>query len=91
MFNLIKKMSLNAKLSVCGEPHIVKTGTLYVTESNTENWYAKFVMEDHSVLVLSPFDNFAYYGRINNVFGEDENFKDTILFNGSKYVKEVET
>ena len=44
-------------IEICGEKHIVKTKTFYVTETEKSNWYAKFVMEDHSVLVIAPFDD----------------------------------
>ncbi len=90
MFNLIEKISEGTRVIVCGESHIAKTKTLYVTEGELNNWYAKIVFEDHSILVIAPYDDFMYYGRIENVFGDGSNFPNTLSYNEKTFEKAAE-
>lgn len=90
MFKTIEKIQQDMPIEICGEKHIVKTKTFYVTETEKNNWYAKFVMEDHSVLVIAPFDDFMYFGRIHNIFGSGDDFNDFIEYDGDKYEKQTE-
>ena len=90
MFDLIEKINFNTKINVCGENHFAQTKTLYITEGEQENWYAKIVFEDHSILVIAPFDEFMYFGKIENIFGDGENFVENITYNDLKFVKSAE-
>ena len=90
MFNLIDSIQQGAQISVCGVKHTVLTKTFYVTETEQQNWYAKFVMDDHSVLVVAPFDDFMYFGRIQNVFGIGDTFAETISFQNKTFNKQAE-
>lgn len=87
MFNLIERITENCAVSVCGEKHYVRSKTLYVTEGELTNWYAKMVFEDHSILVVAPFDEFMYFGRIENIFGDGWEFPEEIEYNGVKFEK----
>lgn len=90
MFNLIDALKQEQQISVCGEAHTVKTKTLYVTQGELNNWYAKVVFEDHSILVIAPYDDFMYFGRIHNVFGSGANFPDELLYEGKTFKKSAE-
>ena len=90
MFELISKIEFGTGVTVCGESHFAKTKTVYVTEHELEKWYVKVVFEDHSILVISPFDDFMYYGRINNVFGKGDQFPDSLSYEGVYFHKEAE-
>lgn len=90
MFALIDKIKLGTKLTISGEKHEAKTKTVYITETEQNNWYAKFVFEDHSILVIAPFDNFMYFGRIQNIFGNGNQFTNTIDYTGKKFDKTAE-
>lgn len=90
MFKLIDNIQQGIQISVCGEKHTVLTKTFYVTETEQNNWYAKFVMDDHSVLVVAPFDDFMYFGRIQNVFGDGDIFADAISFENKTFNKQAE-
>lgn len=90
MFDLIEKLQERKKVVVCGEKHEVRTKTYYVTEGEKNNWYAKIVFEDHSILVIAPFDDYMYFGKINNVFGDGNNFSDVITYNGERFNKVAE-
>lgn len=90
MFELIDKIKSGTKLTVSGEKHETITKTVYVTEAERNNWYAKVVFEDHSILVIAPFDNFMYFGRIQNIFGNGNEFENSIEYNGKKFDKTAE-
>ena len=90
MFSLIEQITENCPISVCGEKHYAKSKTLYLTEGEQTNWYAKIVFEDHSILVIAPYDEFMYFGRIENIFGEGDAFPDEIEHNGIKFAKAAE-
>ncbi len=90
MFKTIDKIQQGTQITVCNEKHTVQTKTFYVTETEKNNWYAKFVMEDHSVLVIAPFDEFIYFGRIHNVFGASDSFTKKITYNNKIFEKQAE-
>lgn len=90
MFELVNQINYGTVISVDGETHKVQTKTLYYTVTETENWYAKFVFEDHSILVIAPFDDFMYFGRIKNIFGTGHTFEEKITFNGAEFKKDAE-
>lgn len=90
MFKLIDQITENSTIHVCGEKHFVKSKTFYVTEGEQANWYAKMVFEDHSILVIAPFDEFMYFGRIENIFGDGESFPEEITYKGIKFAKVAE-
>ena len=87
MFELVKSISFNTKVTVCGVLHTAKAKTLYLTENETEKWYAKIVFEDHSILVIAPYDDFMYFGRINNVFGDGKAFPEKLTYLGNTFNK----
>ena len=90
MFKVIENIRQGMPIEICGEKHSVQTKTLYVTATEKNNWYAKFVMEDHSVLVIAPFDDFMYFGRIHNIFGDGDMFQDVLEYDGHIYEKQAE-
>ena len=54
MFKLIEAIKENSKIRVRGKDYNVLAKVLYVTESETQKWYAKIQLENHFVLVISP-------------------------------------
>ena len=68
MFKLIESIKENSKIQVHGKEYGVLAKVLYVTESETQNWYAKIQLENHYVLVISPYDDYMYFmDRYNEV------------------------
>ena len=90
MFQFIEQVKENSKINVCGKIYTAVAKTIYVTEQEPNNWYVKLVMDDHSILVLAPFDDFIYFGTINNIFGESSSFKDDLIYNSCKFSKVAE-
>ena len=64
MFKLIESIKENSKIRIKGKEYKVLAKVLYVTESETKNWYAKIQLENHYVLVISPYDDYMYFGYV---------------------------
>ena len=58
MFKLIENIKENSIVKVRDEEYRVLAKVFYVTQSETEKWYAKIQLENHYVLVISPYDDF---------------------------------
>lgn len=90
MFKLIEAIKDNTKIRVQGKNYNVLAKVLYVTESETENWYAKIQLENHYVLVISPYDDFMYFGYVGDAMPCDFPSPATLEFEGNIYKKDAD-
>lgn len=90
MFKLIEAIKENTKIRVRGKKYNVLAKVLYVTESETENWYAKIQLENHHVLVISPYDNFMYFGYVGDAMPCEFPSPETLEFEGNIYKKDAD-
>lgn len=72
-------------IQVRGQIYNVKGKAMYVTEKNPETEYAKILLNDHNVLVLSPLDGVAYIGKNMGRIPEFDDFPYSARFNGVQY------
>ena len=87
MFKLIEAIKENSKIRVRGKDYNVLAKVLYVTESETQKWYAKIQLENHFVLVISPYDDYMYVGDAMKCgFPSPE----TLEFEGNLYKKDAD-
>lgn len=63
MKNLIEAIRDGSTLEINNNKYIAIAKAFYVTESNLTDWYAKVFLKNHYALVLSPSDNFLYFGK----------------------------
>ena len=90
MFKLIESIKENSALIVKGKEYQVLAKVLYVTESETEKWYAKIQLENHYVLVISPYDSFMYFGYVGDAMPCGFPSPEKLEFNGVLYQKDAD-
>lgn len=90
MFKLIEAIKENSKIRVQGKEYNVLAKVFYVTESETKNWYAKIQLENHYVLVISPYDDFMYFGYVGDAMPCEFPSPETLEFEGNIYKKDAD-
>lgn len=90
MFKLIEAIKENSKIRIRGKVYGVLAKVYYVTESETENWYAKIQLENHYVLVISPYDDFMYFGYVGESMPCEFPSPETLEFGGNIYKKDAD-
>ena len=68
-----------------GKSFEVKGKVLYITEKEPKAIYAKMVLNDHNVLVVSPEDNIAYIGKNHGHLSEFDGFPQNVIYKGKEY------
>lgn len=61
--------------------------TFYVTEKDCSETYAKILLNDHNVLVVSLTDGVAYFGKNKGRLVEFDGYPETVNYDGAKYEK----
>ncbi len=90
MFKLIEAIKENSKIRVRGKDYNVLAKVLYVTESETQKWYAKIQLENHFVLVISPYDDYMYFGYVGDAMKCGFPSPETLEFEGNLYKKDAD-
>ena len=90
MFKLIENIKENSIVKVRDEEYRVLAKVFYVTQSETEKWYAKIQLENHYVLVISPYDDFMYFGYVGSAMRCDFPSPETLEFEGNIYKKDAD-
>ena len=90
MFKLIEAIKENSKIRVRGKDYNVLAKVLYVTESKTQKWYAKIQLENHFVLVISPYDDYMYFGYVGDAMKCGFPSPETLEFEGNLYKKDAD-
>ena len=90
MFEFIEKIHENSVLEIKGKMYHVLAKVKYVTQDQTSNRYVKIQLENHSVLLIAPFDNYMYFGYVGNTYPCSFPTPNSISYNGQIYSKESE-
>ena len=90
MFKLIDSVKENSKIRVHGRDYKVLAKVFYVTESETQKWYAKIQLENHYVLVISPYDDYMYFGYVGEAMKCGFPSPDALEFEGDVYKKDAD-
>ena len=88
--DLIKGISEKTIVSIKDKEYVAKAKAYYVTQSSPKKWYVKVFFEGLYVLVLSPSDNFIYFGKDIGSIGYDYPTPKRIEFNGRIFKKITE-
>lgn len=59
--------------------------TFYVTEKAPDDSYAKILLNGHNVLVVSPSDEIAYFGKNEGHLLEFDGYPESVIYDGLKY------
>ena len=90
MFNLINSIKEDSIVNVLGKQYRVLAMVRFVTETETQKWYVKIQLENHRVLVVSPFDDYIAFGFVGDPYPCDFPTPNTITYDGSVYEKSAE-
>lgn len=83
----LDKIQINSSIQVFKHIYTVVGTAIYVTEKNPEMEYAKILLNDHNVLVVSPDDGIAYIGKNVGHICEFDGFPESVYFKGVQYNK----
>lgn len=90
MFKLIDEIHEDSVLKIKGVKYHVLAKVKYVTETETTNWYAKVQLDNHFVLVIAPYDEYMYFGRVDTPYPCEFPAPSSIIYNGKTYYKDTE-
>jgi hypothetical protein len=82
---LLNKITEGCYIKVNGEKYLVLGKAHYVAQSDPETSYAKILLEGHHVLVVSPSDKIAYFGKNEGRLSEFDSFSTEVNFGGEIY------
>lgn len=88
--NLLDNIVEGSSIIFEGNKYNVLGKCYYVTQKDPKTVYAKILMNDHHVLVVSPTDNVAYFGKNFGQIREFDSFDTTVKFK-EKYFEQVNT
>lgn len=83
--NTIEMITPSSTILFEGRSFKVLGKTIYVSQQAAETPYAKILLEDHYVLVVSPSDGVAYFGKNEGHLVEFDNFPEVANYNGEEY------
>ncbi len=85
MKEFINKIGKGTKLLINGKTYSIDAKAKYVTQKNPREWYVKIFLHGHYALVMSPSDDFIYFGKDVGSIGIDEPFNKQIVYDKKKY------
>jgi hypothetical protein len=89
MEKLIENIKESSILTIHGQNYKPVAKVHYVTSENPDNEYVKVFFEGHFVLVISPDDNYMYFGKDMGCVWKEYPTPDKFSYNGQIYSKVV--
>jgi len=83
--SLLERITENSTIIYKGKKYKVLGKALYTTQNDPESVYVKMLLEGHHVLVVSPEDKMAYFGKNEGRLASFDSFGASIDFNGKKF------
>lgn len=87
MENLIKLISENSIVKVKNKCYKPLAKVHYVTQENPNDEYVKVFMEGHYALVISPTDNFMYFGKDVGAITDSYPTPNELFYKSQKFSK----
>ena len=87
MENLISKLNKDAQIIIKGEEYTVKSKTWYSIEEDETTSYIKCELNNNKVLVIIPYDELIYIGRIIENMRYERMAEDRIKYNDTLFSK----
>ena len=88
--DLIASITNRSSVIIKGKEFSPIAKAIYVTQSAPDTQYAKIFFEGHYALVISPDDEFMYFGRDCGNLGDDLPGRVSFVHNGLEYTKVAE-
>lgn len=79
--DLLNKIIEDSSIIVEGKEYKVLGKGYYVTQKEPNVLYAKILLPNHYVLVISPSDSIAYFGQNRGLIEEFNSFDDKVYYN----------
>ena len=86
MKELLENITEGKEITIRNNKYIVISKTFYVTDINKLT-YAKIVLSNHKILVISVADNFICVGDVINDINPGTYDKDSFIYNNKRYNK----
>lgn len=83
--NILDKITKGCTISIANKKYKVLSKVLYVTQNESQSIYAKMILEEHNILVISPQDEIAYFGKNKGTLPEFSQYGEKVLYNGKSY------
>lgn len=83
--SILDRITEGCTISVANEKYKVLSKVLYVTQNEPQSVYAKMILDDHNILVVSPQDEIAYFGKNEGTLPEFNQYGEKVLYNGKSY------
>lgn len=90
MDKLIKSITKDSLIKVKDIAYKPIAKVFYATQGNPETEYVKVFMEGHFALVISPKDNFMYFGKDEGCVSESFPTPDVLFYDNKEYRKSAE-
>lgn len=90
MKKLISNIRENSKIIIDNKAYKVLAKAFYVTQSKPNDIYVKVFFKNHYVLVISPSDNFAYFGKNVGAIGPNFPTPTKLCHKSKKYRKVIQ-
>lgn len=84
---LIHDIKEGTRLRIRNDEYKAIAKSLYVTQSNPEDYYAKVFFEDHYVMAISPSDDFLCFGKDIGQLPFEYPSPDSFDYEGETYQK----
>ncbi|MDR0743867.1 MAG: hypothetical protein LBF05_05885 [Tannerella sp.] len=82
---VLDKITGHQYIGVNGEKYRILGKAYYVTQRDPKTSYTKILLEGHHVLVVSPSDKIAYFGKNMGRLSEFDSFSAEVCFDGKIY------
>lgn len=78
---LLERINEKSILKILGDEYKVLGKTFYVTEKEPDVMYAKILLQNHYVLVISPEDMVFYFGKDVGTIVDFSGFNEHVTYN----------
>ncbi len=83
--NTIEMIHAESKILFEGREYSVLGKTIYVSQKAADTPYAKILLNNHYVLVISPSDGVAYFGKNKGRLEEFDGFPSVVHYKGLEF------
>lgn len=83
--NILDRITEGCTISIANEKYKVLSKVLYVTQNESQSVYAKMILEKHNILVISPQDEIAYFGKNEGTISEFNQYGEKVIYNGKSF------
>lgn len=83
--NILDKITKECTISIEDKKYKVLSKVLYVTQNESQSVYAKMILEEHYILVISPQDEIAYFGKNEGTLPEFNQYSEKVFYKGKSF------